>query len=107
MLSGAFRYAAKFGVRSLEAADPTQPIEEDSIMHIASCTKLMTAIAVMQCVEKGTLKLDDDVSAILHEFRNINIIKGFDDEGKPIFQKSTRKMTLRYETRTSTPVADP
>lgn len=61
-----------------------------------SCTKLMTAIAVMQCVEKGKLSLDEDVSTILHELRDMDILTGFDQEGQPKYRKATRKITLRY-----------
>lgn len=83
-------------MRSLKDAHSAQPLKEDTIMHIASCTKLMTAIAVMQCVEKGKLSLDEDVSTILHELRDMDILTGFDHEGQPKYRKATRKITLRY-----------
>ena len=34
-------------------------IDEDSVFWIASCTKMVTAIACLQLVEQGKLKLDD------------------------------------------------
>ena len=46
----------------------------------------MTSIAVLQCVEKGLFALDDDVSGILHEFRDAQIITGFDESGQPTFR---------------------
>lgn len=40
--------------------DSSEPMDKDStIFWIASCTKLVTAIAVMQLVEQGKIKLDD------------------------------------------------
>lgn len=57
----------------------------------------MTSIAVMQCVEKGLLALDDDVSNVLHEFKNIDILTGFDEGGEPILVKAKTKVTLRWE----------
>ena len=42
-------------------AGPLQdrPIDEESVFWIASCTKLITAIACLQLVEQGKLSLDD------------------------------------------------
>lgn len=56
----------------------------------------MTSIAVMQCVEKGLLALDDDVSNVLHEFKGIDILTGFDEGGEPILVKAKKKVTLRW-----------
>lgn len=92
---GTFRYEAAFGVRSLEDGQAEEPIKKDAVHWIASCTKLMTSIAVMQCIEKGLLNLDDDISKVLHEFQDIDLLTGFDSEGNPQFKKPTRKITLR------------
>lgn len=74
----------------------TAPLTPDTTMWIASCTKLMTAIASMQCVERGLLNLDDDVSSILTEWKNPQILVRFeDDSGKPIFKDAKNKLTLR------------
>ena len=63
---------------------------------MASCTKLMTSISALQCVERGQIGLDDDVSRVLTELRDIHILTGF-KEGteEPIFQKAENKITLR------------
>lgn len=71
-------------------------MKPDTTMWIASCTKLVTAISVLQCVEKGLLSLDDDVSTILTEFKNPDILIGFkDDTGEPIYEKAKTSITLR------------
>jgi len=65
-------------------------------MWIASCTKLMTAISVMQCVEKGLLDLDADVSTILPEWKDVRLLKGFEKgTGKPIIEKAKNEITLK------------
>lgn len=65
-------------------------------MWIASCTKLMTAIAALQCVEKGLLHLDDDISNVMPEWEAPSILLGFDDaKGEPILEKAREKITLR------------
>ena len=56
----------------------------------------MTSIAALQCVERDLIGLDDDVSEILHEFRGIQIMTGFEADGTPIFRTAERKITLRY-----------
>ncbi len=69
-------------------------------MSIASCTKLLTAIAVLQCVERGLLHLDEDVVRVLPEFKDIEVITGADEStGELKIQKATKVMTLRLVTR--------
>lgn len=65
-------------------------------MLIASCTKLMTSIAAMQCVERGLVALGTDVAGILPELAAQGIITGFDEAtGEPIIDKRQNTMTLR------------
>jgi CubicO group peptidase (beta-lactamase class C family) len=45
------------GKRGLSSDEPMTP--DTTVMWIASCTKLITAIATMQLVEQGKLNLDD------------------------------------------------
>lgn len=52
----------------------------------------------MQCVERGLIGLDDDVSDLLWEQKNQNILKGFDAKGTPILEPCDGIMTLRYAT---------
>lgn len=76
-------------------------MKTDATMWLASCTKFITTIAAMQCVEKGLLSLDGDVTGILPELKGREILKGF-EEGtqKPILVPSTKKITLRSISRT-------
>ena len=68
----------------------------DSVMNIASCTKLMTSIAAMQCVERGLVTLDTDVAEILPELAAQGVLTGFDEAtGEPIINKSDNTITLR------------
>ena len=62
-------------------------------------TKLMTTVAAMQAVERGLIALDDDVSNVLHEWKDAEILDGFDESGKPILRKSKNKVTLRHVRR--------
>ena len=68
----------------------------DSTFIMASCTKLMTSISAMQCVERGQITLDEDLSGLLTELKDIQILTGFvegTEEG--IYEKPEKNVTLR------------
>lgn len=90
---GKFTYSKSFGSLSLEENAPAVTLE--SPMWIASCTKLITTISCLQCVEKGQLTLDDDLSTLLPEVKDIEIITGYDKDDKPTLVKAKNKITLR------------
>lgn len=54
-----------FGV----ARAPDAPVTSETVFRVASLSKTMTAIAVMQLVEQGRLRLDDPVNDHLRAFR--------------------------------------
>jgi len=62
---------------------------------LASCTKLMTTIAALQCVERGQIRLDDAVSSVLPELKELEIITGFKEDGSLTYQKAKNAITLR------------
>lgn len=90
---GKFTYSKSFGNMSLKEGAP--PIQLDSPMWIASCTKLICTISCLQCVERGQLTLDDDLSILLPELKDIEIITSWDESGKPTLVKAKNKITLR------------
>ena len=58
--------------------------------------KLVTAVSVMQLVEKRKIGLDDDVGTVAPQLANVEILAGFDTSGSPIMQKKNKPITLRY-----------
>ncbi|KAI1768746.1 putative D-aminoacylase [Hypoxylon sp. FL1150] len=87
-----------FGTKTLDPKSPHfgEPLSMDSTMWIASLTKLMTAISVLQCVEKGLLNLDDDISTVLPEWKERELLLRFDEAtGAPLLQKTEGKLSLR------------
>ncbi|KAI1743112.1 beta-lactamase/transpeptidase-like protein [Xylaria scruposa] len=68
----------------------------DSISWLASTTKLVTAVSLLQLVERAVIALDDDVSSILPDLAVLPISRGFDDDGKPILEAHGRAITLRH-----------
>ena len=67
----------------------------DSIFAIASMTKLITTIAVLQLVEAGLIELDSGLRPYLPETINPKIIRGFDKDDDPIFVDAARSPTVR------------
>lgn len=99
--TGEAHYKA-FGTESVDPASPRvdKPLTVDSCMWVASCTKLMTAIAALQCVEKGLLTLDDDISEVLPEWKDKEdartILRGFDEAtGVPQLEATQANISLR------------
>ncbi|KAJ5274447.1 hypothetical protein N7497_005052 [Penicillium chrysogenum] len=86
---GSFHYAKCFNGDSVESS------RADDVHWIASTTKFITSIAVMQCVERGLLDLDADISSILPEWKDPQILTGFDEKNEPQFRPAKRPLTLR------------
>lgn len=69
----------------------------DSVLAMGSCIKLVTAISVLQCVERGQLDLDADVAPLLPEAGKFGVITGFDDAAnEAILVPKNSEITLRY-----------
>lgn len=58
-------------MNGFQDADKLEPITINTIYNWASCTKLFTAIAVMQLREKNKLELDDPVSKYVPDVKRI------------------------------------
>lgn len=88
--TGKFTYSKAFGKTA-----HGETMSPDSVMWIASSTKLMTSVAALQQVERGHIGLDDDVAKILPEYAAIHVLKEFDGEGKPVYEGRQGAITLR------------
>ena len=55
-----------------------EPLTEKHLHNVFSASKVLTATAVMQLVERGKLGLDDALSAYLPEFSSMRVLKDFD-----------------------------
>jgi CubicO group peptidase (beta-lactamase class C family) len=86
-------YSGAFGKRDSASGIDIQP---DSIFQIASMTKAITSVAAMQLVERGKLKLDEPVARHLPELGKLDVIQGFEPNGKPILRPAMKPITLRH-----------
>ncbi|HAJ38247.1 MAG TPA: serine hydrolase [Chloroflexi bacterium] len=66
-VGGDIRYEGYFGQRFIDSYDPagSLPVTAATKFRVASISKIVTALAIMQLVERGLLDLDADVSDVL------------------------------------------
>ena len=72
------------------------PLQLDSIFRIASMTKAVTTVAALQLVEQGKVSLDEPVARHLPQFKNVQLLAGFDAQGEPILGPAVTPPTLRH-----------
>lgn len=97
--------AGKSSLRSPTGESHTSPGEpkftsDTTICAIASLTKLLTSVAVLQCVEDGLLDLDADVKpSLLPQIGRYGIITSFDDDANAAtfseLPEENKKITTR------------
>ncbi|PTB75246.1 beta-lactamase/transpeptidase-like protein [Trichoderma longibrachiatum ATCC 18648] len=77
-------------------ATDSPEFDVDTLTYGASLTKLLSATCLMQLMEQGKMRLDDDVRRIVPELRDMQILRGFTPEGKPILEDNDRPITLKH-----------
>lgn len=83
------------------ALDSSEPLKNDAVMWFASCTKLLTSICALQCVERGQFSLDstEDVERLVPETNNPiarQVFDGKGEDGKYKTKPATKRATLRH-----------
>ncbi|OLN97150.1 Acyltransferase LovD 2 [Colletotrichum chlorophyti] len=86
-----FRYSHVFG-DNLKDGTPLAP---DTVLTLASVTKLFTTISALQLVERGKVSLDEDVCQHLPALAKKPVLTGFDKSGAPIEVQRQNPITLR------------
>jgi len=86
-------FEGAFGTRDLATGAPMTP---DTVVWIASMTKAVTGACAMQLVEQGKLTLDGDIATVLPELGRVQVLDGFDPDGKPRLRAARRPITLRH-----------
>ena len=86
-------YEGGFGKRVLGEAVEMTP---DTVVWIASMTKVVTGAAAMQLVERGKLSLDGPAKEVIPALGEVGVLDGFDANGKPKTRKAKRDITLRH-----------
>ena len=92
---GKLMFSHASGTRGKETQEP---MTLESTFWIASCTKMIGGIAVMQLCEQGKLALDDAdlVERIAPELKSVRILKNVDHQnGKAEYIEKKNRITLR------------
>jgi methyl acetate hydrolase len=71
-------------------------VQVDSIFQIMSMTKAVTTVAALQLVEQRKVDLDEPVARHLPQFEKVQVLEGFDSNGKPSLRPATTSPTLRH-----------
>ena len=69
------------------------PMQRDTIFRIASMTKPITSVAILQQLEEGKLKLDDPITKWAPEFANMKVLKAADGPLDAVYN-SPRDITI-------------
>ena len=70
------------------------PMTTDTVVWIASMTKAVTGACAMQLVEQGKLSLDGDIGRTLPELGRVQVLVGFDTDGKPRLRSPKRAVSV-------------
>ncbi|KAF1966681.1 beta-lactamase/transpeptidase-like protein [Bimuria novae-zelandiae CBS 107.79] len=77
-------------------ADDAPALEPDQVFWIASCTKLITSVAALQCVERGLITLDEPLNSHLPELASQPIIAASGEKDFFELRDATNPITLRH-----------
>ena len=72
-----------------------QAMTTDTVFAIFSTTKAITGTAIMQCVEEGKLDLDAPAKTYAPDIGKLQVLEGFDANGKPKLRAPKREITTR------------
>jgi methyl acetate hydrolase len=87
-------YQSAFGVADIATG---RPITKDALFRIASMTKPVTSVALMQLVEQGRLALDDPAEKYLPELVGLQVFESFDvTTGAYRLRPASRPPTVKH-----------
>ncbi|KAF3358436.1 hypothetical protein VdG1_05370 [Verticillium dahliae VDG1] len=93
--SGKFNYS---NILSPNSPSHIAQLKPSSTLWLASATKLITTIGILQLVERGVVTLDEDVSSHIPILASQQVLTGFpspDRKAQPVFAPRANPITLR------------
>jgi CubicO group peptidase (beta-lactamase class C family) len=85
------------GAAGVASGQPVRPMTADAIFGIASMTKAVTSVALMQLVDEKKVGLDDPASKYLPAFAKVPVITSFDQKtGAYTLKPASRPITIRH-----------
>ncbi|HZU18469.1 MAG TPA: serine hydrolase domain-containing protein [Candidatus Dormibacteraeota bacterium] len=89
------------GAAGRRAADAEDPITPDTMLRIASMTKMITTTAALQLWERGRLDLEAPVEIYRPEFARLQVLEGFDGDTPRLRPPATRATVRQLITHTA------
>jgi CubicO group peptidase (beta-lactamase class C family) len=87
-------YQSAFGVADVATG---RPLTTDALFRIASMTKPITSVALMQLIEQGRLGLEDPAEKYLPELAGLKVIESFDaTTGAYRVRPASRPATVKH-----------
>ena len=91
---GKIAYEKSFGFTDV---DHMRQYQNDDIYRLASMTKAVTSVAIMQLYEQGKLGLDDPIHYYIPAFREMTILDTYDEATDTYTTiPATKKITIRH-----------
>jgi methyl acetate hydrolase len=85
------------GAAGVASGSPSRPMTADAVFRIASMTKAVTSVAMMQLVEEKKVGLDDPASKYFPAFAALSVITSFDPKtGAYTVRPASRPVTIRH-----------
>jgi CubicO group peptidase (beta-lactamase class C family) len=92
VIDGKVVYNKAFGWRNIENKIP---MKENDIFRMASMTKGLTAVAILQLCERGLLLLDDNISKYIPEFKNPQVLINILPDSGFVSRPAKSEITIR------------
>jgi CubicO group peptidase (beta-lactamase class C family) len=87
-------YKSAFGVADVATG---RPLTQDALFRIASMTKPVTSVALMQLIEQGKIGLDDPAEKYLPELAGLKVFESFDAKtGAYQLRAASKPATVRH-----------
>lgn len=90
---GTVLYSGVFGERRIGSG---QAMTEDTVFWIASMTKAITCVGMLQLIEQGKAAMDQPAAELLPALANPQLLTGFDANGQPQLRPATTPITIRH-----------
>jgi len=85
-------YHKAFGFRDIESSTN---MEVTDIFRMASMTKALTAVATLQLVERGLIRLDDNIADYISEFSQLHLLKEVHSDSTYTSEPIVEHITIR------------
>jgi len=85
-------YEGYYGFKNINTQER---INHNTLFRIASMTKPITSLCILQLIERGSINLDTNIEDISEKYKKIQIINSF-EANNPIYTNPTNKIKIKH-----------